>query len=293
MNDAERRAELAHFLRTRRERLSPVQVDLPRWGRRRRTPGLRREELAQIADVSLSWYIKLEQGQKIQVSAQVLESLSHALQLTPDEHLHLFALARQELPLPGAPTPQRESLDLQYVLDALLPNPAFATNERWDVLARNQAVAAVFTPGVVLTPADRNLLWLIFTHPEQRQLFVHWEAIAQRMLALFRMSEGLYREDVWFLELRDRLLQASAQFRAWWPLHEVKQAHLRRKELNHPVVGSLVLQSTTFQVADPPHLKLFLFTPLLEADTASKLVQLVTSPSNRRSFEDQSRTAQI
>lgn len=278
MNDAERRAELAHFLRTRRERLSPVQVDLPRLGRKRRTPGLRREELAQIADVSLSWYIKLEQGQDIQVSAQVLESLSRALQLTGDEQLHLFALARQELPLPSSPTPQRESSILQPVLDSFLPNPAFVTNERWDILARNRATAQVFTPSMVLTPADRNLVWLIFTRRELRQLFVHWEAIAQRMLALFRMSEGWYREDAWFLEQRDLLMQTSSEFRAWWPLHDVNQAHMRRKELNHPVVGSLVLQSTTLQVADAPHLKLFLYTPLPEEDTASKLIQLVDFP---------------
>ncbi|GHO48375.1 helix-turn-helix transcriptional regulator [Ktedonospora formicarum] len=278
MNDAERRSELAHFLRTRRERLSPVQVDLPRLGRRRRTPGLRREELAQIADVSLSWYIKLEQGQDIQVSVQVLESLSRALQFTADEQLHLFALARQELPLPSSSTPQQECSYLKPILDSFLPNPAFVTNERWDVIARNQATVQVFTPSMRLAPADRNLLWLIFTHPAQRKLFVHWEAIAQRMLALFRMSEGLYREDVWFLEQRDLLMQASSEFRAWWSLHDVNQAHMRRKELNHPVVGSLVLQSTTLQVADAPHLKLFLYTPLPEEDTASKLIQLVASP---------------
>lgn len=275
MNNAERRAELAHFLRTRRERLSPVQVDLPRLGSRRRTPGLRREELAQIADVSLSWYIKLEQGQDIQVSAQVLESLSRALRLTADERLHLFALAREELPLPGFPTEQRESSLLQPVLDSFLPNPAFVTNERWDVIARNQATAQVFTPSMVLTPADRNLLWLIFTRPELRQLFVNWEAIARRMLALFRMNEGLYRGDAWFLEQRDSLMQASPEFRAWWSLHDVNQAHLTRKELNHPVVGTLVLQSTIFQVVDAPHLKVFLYTPLPEQDTASKLIQLI------------------
>lgn len=276
MNDAERRAELAHFLRTRRERLSPGKVGLSRLGRKRRTPGLRREELAQVADVSLSWYIKLEQGQDIQVSVQVLESLSRALLLTADEHLHLFALARQQLPLPSSPTSQHESSILQPVLDSFLPNPAFVTNERWDVIARNRASAQVFTPSMTLTPQDRNLLWLIFIRPELRQLFVHWEASAQRMLALFRMNEGWYCEDAWFLEQRDALMQASPEFRAWWPLHNVNQAHIRRKELNHPTVGSLVLQSTTLQLADAPHLKLFLYTPLPEADTANKLVQLIS-----------------
>ncbi len=170
------------------------------------------------------------------------------------------------------------------MLDSFLPNSAFVTNGRWDVIARNRATAQVFTPSLVLTPADRNLVWFIFTRPELRQLFVHWEAIAQRMLALFRMSEGCYCEDGWFLEQRDALMLASSEFRTWWPLHDVHQAHIRRKELNHSAVGSLVLQSTTLQVADAPHLKLFLYTPLPETDTASKLIQLVGPLSNRCSF---------
>lgn len=277
MNDIQRRAELAQFLRTRRERLSPSQAHLPAGGRRR-TPGLRREELAQIADVSLSWYIKLEQGQDIQVSAQVLESLARALQLTPAEHMHLFALARQELPLPGSLPAQRASADLQRVLDSFLPNPAFVANERWNVIARNRATARVFTPSMELTPRDRNLVWLIFTRPEQRQLFARWEDIARRMLALFRMSEGLYRADAWFLKQRDLLLEASPEFRAWWPQHDVNQAHITRKELNHPTVGPLVLQSTTLQIADAPQLKLFLYIPLPEADTANKLALLADAP---------------
>jgi transcriptional regulator with XRE-family HTH domain len=273
MNDVERRAELAQFLRTRREHLSPTQVHLSPGGRRR-TPGLRREELAQIAAVSFSWYVKLEQGQDIQVSAQVLEGLSRALQLTPNERTHLFVLARKELPLPVNSTPQRVSAELQQVLDAFHSYPAYIINERWDVIGQNRAAIQVFASQMVLTPQDRNLLWRIFTHPEQRKLYVQWEVIAQRILALFRVNEGLYCEDAWFVEQRDRLAQISPEFRTWWLRQDVDKAPVERKELNHPTVGPLVLQATTLHVADAPHLKLFLYTPLPEANTASKLVQL-------------------
>jgi hypothetical protein len=277
MNDTQRRSELAQFLRTRRERLSPVQAHLPFGRGRRRTPGLRREELAQIADVSLSWYIKLEQGQDIQVSGQIVESLAHALQLNAAERTHLFVLARQELPLPETPHTQHISTDHRHLLTSFLPNPAFIVNERWDVIGRNRAAQQVFTYQMTLTPQDHNLLWLIFTHPEQRRLYTQWEAIAQHMLALFRASEGLYREDSWFIELRDRLIQASPEFLMWWPQHNVGEVHVNRKELCHPAVGSLILQSTTLMLADAAHLRLFLYTPLPEADTASKLTQLAAS----------------
>src|SRR5260221_7250325 len=119
MNDDPRRAELAHFLRTRRERLSPSLFQLPTGATRRRTPGLRREELAQIAGISPTWYTKLEQGQEIQVSVQVLESLVRVLQLTPDERTHLYVLAREQLPMPTQRHTSSISEDLQGLLDAL------------------------------------------------------------------------------------------------------------------------------------------------------------------------------
>src|SRR5579884_3801624 len=117
MNDEQRRTELAHFLRSRRERLSPTQFQLPMGAKLRRTPGLRREELAQVAGISPSWYMKLEQGQEIRVSAQVLESLAQTLQLTPSEREHLYVLAREQLPLPMKNHTPHISEDLQATLD--------------------------------------------------------------------------------------------------------------------------------------------------------------------------------
>ncbi|HLZ61279.1 MAG TPA: helix-turn-helix transcriptional regulator [Ktedonosporobacter sp.] len=277
MNDEQRRAELAQFLRIRRERLSPAQVHLPERKGRRRTPGLRREELAQVAGVGLTWYTKLEQGQDIQVSAQVLESLSQALQLTSAERTHLFVLAREHLPLPAQTYAQGLSEDQQHILNALQPNPAYIANDRWDIVGWNQAASQVFGYSSALSSWERNQLWLLFTDPRQRKLFDdQWEGIAQRMLALFRARAARYAGDPWFSERRDRLMQVSPEFRAWWSRYDIAEAHIGRKNLKHPVVGSLVLQSTTLLLADDSGLKILLYTPLPEEDTAKKLATLAS-----------------
>ncbi|GHO71707.1 transcriptional regulator [Ktedonobacter sp. SOSP1-52] len=278
MNEEQRRVELAHFLRTRRERLLPAQFHLPDEGRRRRTPGLRREELAHLAGIGLTWYVKLEQGQDIQVSAQVLESLARTLQLTPDERNYLFLLAREQLPLPIHTPLPNISTELQNVLDALLPNPAFVTNERLDIIGWNRTASRFFADYDSLPAWERNLVWLIFTDPEQRKIYVQWEETARRILGLFRASGGQHADEGWFIERRDRLMQTSKEFRTWWLRHDVGEEHLKRKELIHPDVGLLVVQPMSLLVADDPNLKLFLYTSLPEAETASKLTQLANSP---------------
>ena len=277
MNDEERRAVLGNFLRTRRERLKPSQFHLPDRGRRR-TPGLRREELAQLAGIGLTWYVKLEQGQDIQVSAQVLESLSRTLQLTPDERTYLFVLAREQLPLPIQTSHPQMSTELQNVLDALLPSPAFVTNERLDIIGWNQTASQIFADYAALSAWERNLVWLIFTDPAQRKIYGQWEEAAQRILGLFRACGGQHADEDWFIERRDRLMQASSQFRRWWELHDVGEEHLKRKELFHPGVGLLVVQPMALLVADDPNLTISLYTPLPEAETARKLAQLVQEP---------------
>jgi transcriptional regulator with XRE-family HTH domain len=277
MHDAERRAALAHFLRTRRERLSPAHFHLPDGGRRRRTPGLRREELAHLAGIGLTWYVKLEQGQDIQVSAQVLESLARTLQLTPDERAYLFVLAREQLPLPRQSALPQISAELQNVLDALLPSPAFVTNERLDIIGWNRTASQIFADYAALPDRERNLVWLIFTDPAQRTIYVQWEEAAQRILGLFRASGAQHADDGWFLERRDQLMQASPEFRTWWVRHDVGEERLKRKELYHQVVGLLVVQPMTLLVADDPTLTISLYTPLPEADTACKLNQLAAA----------------
>lgn len=277
MNDEQRRAELAHFLRSRRERLSPAQFHLPVGAKIRRTPGLRREELAQVAGVSTSWYMKLEQGQEIQVSAQVLESLAQALQLTSSEREHLYVLAREQLPLPPKHHTSRISKDLQETLDVLNPHPVMVLNERLDVVGWNRAASLVFADFDALPDGERNFVWIMLTQPDQRHLYADWHYWARQTVALFRTSTGRISGDSSFIELRDRLMQASSEFREWWSRHDIGEAPIVQKKLHHPLVGLLVLRTTPLLLAEDPNLKVFVFTPLPEADTAQKLLWLVHS----------------
>lgn len=274
MNDQERRNELAHFLRTRRERISPEAVGLP-GGSRRRTPGLRREELAWLAGIGVTWYTSLEQGRAITVSPQVLESLARVLDLNAAERNHLFFLARQQQPADPYPFTAAVSPALQRILDSMGTSPAYVANPRWDLLAWNQAMAVIYTDFGALPLRERNILRLTFTHPFRRTLLANWEKAAQGLLALFRASTERYVGEPWLKALVAELELASPEFRAWWPHHAIQATHTGKKELNHPLVGRLVLQPTTFQVTDAPDLRMVIYTPLAEANTAEKLAQLV------------------
>ncbi|UUZ82500.1 helix-turn-helix transcriptional regulator [Paenibacillus sp. P26] len=277
MNDDVRRRELGQFLRTRRERLTPAMFEPPVGAKRRRTPGLRREELSQLAGISPTWYTKLEQGQEIQVSAQVLESLARVLQLTPDERKHLYVLAREQLPLPASSHPSRMGPELQQMLDALQPNPAFVLNERWDILGWNLAASRVFTDFGKLSDWERNFVWIMFAEPDQRTLYMHWEYWARKTIAMFRTSGGREAGEPWFNERRDRLMEASPEFRDWWEEHEVSEPHRGHKEFCHPAAGTLHFQSTAPLVGDDPSLRLFLYTPPPKDHTLQKLLELIRS----------------
>lgn len=275
MNDQERRKELAHFLRTRRERMSPEAVGLPS-GSRRRTPGLRREELAVVAGIGVTWYTGLEQGRAMTVSPQVLESLARVLKLNAVERNHLFLLARQQQPADPYPFTTTVSPALQCILDKMGTSPACVANPRWDLLAWNQAMACVYqTDFGALSARERNILRLAFTSPSQHMLLANWEKAAQGLLAQFRASTERYVGDPWRSALVAELEQASPLFRAWWPRYDIQVTHTEKKELHHPLVGRLVLQPTTFQVTDAPDLRMVIYTPLAEANTAQKLEQLV------------------
>ena len=280
MNDQERRRQLAHFLRTRRERLSPEQVGLPA-GLHRRTPGLRREELALLAGMGATWYTRLEQGRDIRVSAQVLESLARVLHLDAEERNHLFLLAHEHLPADLSPLTAGISPSLQYILDTMGICPAYIIGPNWDLLGWNQATCRVYADFDAMSTRERNVLWFLFTSPKARELLVDWQGDAQRALALFRASTGRYVGERWFTTLVTDLKQISPEFREWWPRHDVQRVHTGKQALNHPIVGRLVLQSTTLQVIDHPDVRLIVYTPLREEDTAQKLVVLTGSASIR------------
>ncbi len=278
--DVQRRTELAHFLRNRREHLSPVQLGLPTAGRRR-TPGLRREELAAVAGVGTSWYTWLEQGRAITVSPQVLESLARALHLDAEERTHLFILARGEIPARTTVPTEMVDQALQQMLDALGIYPAYVVNAHWNVVAWNEVACRVFLNFAALAGRERNLLWLLFTHPTLRRLYVDWEGVARRVLALFRVSTAQVVGEQWFLELIEGLCEASPEFQIWWPQHDIAGSPRDAKALHHPLVGELVLHPNLFQVAHAPGCWMLVYTPAMQTETFVRLQQLL-SPLRER-----------
>src|SRR5579864_5056867 len=182
---AYRLQELGDFLRTRRAKLTPEEVGLPR-GSRRKTPGLRRVEVAQLVGVSVDWYTWLEQGRSITPSTQVLERLVQTLRLDTQERTHLFLLAQQQPPPALLQEPEIVSPALQRFLDQFGARPAFVSGRRWDILAWNDAGCAVFGDFRRMTTRERNTIWGIFTNPLSRQYVVDWEEDARQILAQFR-----------------------------------------------------------------------------------------------------------
>jgi transcriptional regulator with XRE-family HTH domain len=279
---SQRLHELGDFLRTRRARMVPEDIGLPR-GSRRRAPGLRRAEVAQLAGVSVDWYTWLEQGRPITVSTQVLERLVQALHLNINEREHLFLLAHQQPPPARVTETETVSPTLQHFLDHQRLSPAFVLGRRWDVVAWNEAARVVFGDFGQMTTFERNSVWRIFTSPAHRQTLVDWEGHARRVLAQFRATCGRYPGDPRLAELIQDLMLRSPEFRAWWPNHEVLGTLEGHKTFNHPHIVVLMFEHLTFQVVDAPDLKVNVYTPLDEADTSAKLAQLLAERSSASS----------
>lgn len=221
MRNLERtRDELAAFLRAKRERLTPAEAGLPSGGRRR-TPGLRREEVAALAGVGLTWYTWLEQGRNIGVSAAFLDNLARVLKLDAAERRHLFLLAHDRPPAePGKTWCVVPPLVLRLMRD-LAPHMAYVLNLRWDVLAFNQPANQLF--GFEShTPARRNLLWMLFTDQTLRERFVSWEEQAPQMLSSFRRNYALATQEADIQALVDELQKVSPDFKQWWRQHNVQ-----------------------------------------------------------------------
>jgi transcriptional regulator with XRE-family HTH domain len=267
----ERRSELTDFLRNRRGQLTPQDVGLPANGRRR-TPGLRREEIAQLAGVGLSWYTWLEQGRDIKPSAEVLDALARVLRLDVAERAHLFHLARVELPLPSSGGyPSEPPAELAEIVEHMSPNPAYLLGPRTDVLAWNAAATAMLGEPTRAPDGRQNLLWWLFTTPRDGE---QWQATARSTLARFRAEHARRIGDPDFAALVDALEEASEQFRAWWPRHEVLTEQLGTKTIEHPIVGRLVLGHLQSAPTSYPDLRLVQFTPADEA-TVRGLARLV------------------
>jgi len=261
-----RRTELAAFLRTRRERISPEDVGLLP-GTRRRTAGLRREELAQLAGVGVTWYTWLEQGRPINASVQVLDAVARTLKLDSTERAHLFRLA--DVPgaasLPGCDDCKLPD-EVQQILDAL-PLPACVVTERFDLLAWNAVYAAIF-PGVTSAPADeRNTLLSVFTSVPCCAPFANHKVSCASMVGQLRVAYGKHVGDPAWTHFIRRLEAASPAFTEAWAAHDVAQPTSIVKELRHAGVGPVTVTTTNFAVQAVPGARMTVYTP---ADDSSK-----------------------
>ncbi|WP_372498918.1 helix-turn-helix transcriptional regulator [Streptomyces hygroscopicus] len=266
-----RRGELAAFLRSRRERITPEQVGLPR-GRRRRTPGLRREEVAQLSAVGVTWYTWLEQARDIHVSAQVLDAIARALLLDRSERAHLFALAGTVDPSPASEC-TGVSEGLRRMLEQLEPFPACVQNSRFDLLAYNRTYRHLMCDLEQVPPEDRNCMWLAFTHDEWRSSLVDRDETIRLMAAKFRavMAEHV-AEPAWKAMVK-RLEDASPEFREIWARHEVVRPADKVKVYRQSQVGIVRLTSTSLWTGPQQGPKLLAYTPA-DAETHERLRRL-------------------
>lgn len=255
---------LGPYLRDRRARLDPIALGYATG--RRRTPGLRREEVAQRANVSVTWYTWLEQGRGGAPSAEVLERLAHAMMMTEIEREHLFLLALGRPPEPRQVAEMGVSPRLQRLIDAMPHSAAIVRNTCWDVLAWNDAARAVLTDYAALEPAQRNILRLMFLRPEVRAAQLDWPAVARFVVAAFRADVARAKAEGRVQALIEELSQASAEFAELWAAHEVGGYGEGTKVLRHASAGLLQLEYSSFSVDGRPDLALVVYNPSTEAD---------------------------
>jgi transcriptional regulator with XRE-family HTH domain len=274
--DEIRRQELSDFLRNRRGRIAPADVGLPATSRRR-TPGLRREEVAQLAGVSATWYTWLEQKRPIGVSSGVLENLARVLRLDPAERMQLFQLALRQPVLDSRSRPETASPLIRRLLDQTDPIPAFVLGRRWDVLAWNRAARAFFLDFEQVPANERNMLWLVFTNSALRSTIVDWRSRGQDTLARFRADYGRHAGDAHFVQLVERLKSVSSEFAEWWPRYDILPMTEGRNAYDHPQVGRMIVEHTTFWVSDNPELRLVVFLAAAASNSIAKMKKIVSA----------------
>ncbi|MFF4343802.1 helix-turn-helix domain-containing protein [Kitasatospora sp. NPDC001540] len=274
-----RQAELAAFLRAKRARLQPEEAGLPR-GPRRRTPGLRRQEVAQLAAVSVEWYVRLEQGRVGTPGTAVLDAIAEALHLTPDEHRHLHLLARGEtpvLPAGGSRQPADVRPSLRQLLDGIPLFPSYLTDHRLDVLAHNPAARALFGPGFGTGPTA-NTARMLFRDPATRAAQLDWSRVARETVGHLRTAAARHPDDPRLAALLDELRAHSREFTLWWDDHTVLERSTGTKRVHHPEAGELRLHYDILTTG--PH-HLFTLTPADPA-TDRALRHLVTTHTAAR-----------
>jgi transcriptional regulator with XRE-family HTH domain len=268
----ERRRELADFLRSRRERVSPEGLGIPNLGRRR-TPGLRREEVALLAGISSTWYTYLEQGRDVRVSGSVVESVSRVLGLSRSERDHLYLLAKVAPPQDASPGPDSLDPRLAHLLASLGANPAYITDAHSDLLGWNAAAGALFD-GFDRLPAERrNLLWWVFAEPAAREVMLDWEAEARALLGRHRAAAARHREPG-FTALVEELCRLDPLAARWWSSHDVQSSSSGSKRLRHPQAGELTLDHSVLQTAENPEIKVVVYCAAPGSEQAAALTRV-------------------
>ena len=270
-----RRQELGTFLRSRRERISPQQVGLISSGRRR-TPGLRREEVAQRANVSATWYTWLEQGRGGAPSADVLDRIGRALMLTDVEREHLFLLALGRPPEVRYQAAEGVSPRLQRVLDSLVLSPAIVKTVTWDVVAWNRAATAVLWNYREVPAGRRNILRLMFCDPQVRAAQPDWDSVARHVVAAFRADVARAGAAQNVTEFVEELRRLSPEFDAMWRDNDVRGHGEGTKTLRHPRLGLIAMEYSAFAVEGRPDLALLVYNPATAKDEAK--IRTLLSP---------------
>ncbi len=258
------RKELAEFLRSRRERLAPSEVGLPS-GARRRTPGLRREEVAALAGVGLTWYTWLEQGRDISVSATFLDNLARVLKLDAAERRYLYLLTQQRPPAEPGKTWCVVPQVVHRLMGDLALRPAYVINLRWDVLAWNLAADKVFRFSSH-TPERRNLLWMLFADPFTQELFDPWEDQALQMLSHFRRDFVNATQEPDICALIKDLEKVSPDFKEWWQQQDIHGPDHGWRRLRIEELGHVAFEYSKLTIDEDHHLRLFYYAAMEDGD---------------------------
>ncbi len=269
---ARQRLALGEFLRARREAVQRADLGLPELPRAR-TSGLRREEVAVQAGVSVTWYTWLEQGRDINPSKQVLDAVARALRLSPSEHEYVLALGGYVLAsaVTGGPPPPQ----IQRFLDALQGYPAFALAPDWSIAAWNAAYVALYPNIEHVAQADRNLLWLVFMDPAIRDLLPDWDTDSRRFLAEFRADAGPRVGEPSYTALVSRLSESSPHFATAWRATGIERFTSRERRFRHPVAGELRLEHHQVAPVDVPDIQIVAYLPVPGSGAAERLRGIV------------------
>jgi transcriptional regulator with XRE-family HTH domain len=277
MGSIDPRNEIREFLSTRRARITPEEAGLPAYGGNRRVKGLRREEVALLAGVSVDYYVRMERGSLAGASDSVLEALTGALRLDEAERAHLFALARESRTRSRRAAPSTIRPAIQRVLDAMTDAPAWVGNGRLDVVAMNQLARALYSPVLAGPRRPANMTRFVYLSPEAaEEFFVDYDRIADDAAAMLRLEAGRNPHDKALIELVGELSTRSERFRRRWASQDVKFHPSGRKRLRHPVVGQLDLDSESMELTSAPGLQLYAYTAAAGTPTADALKLLAS-----------------